>query len=123
MKAVRSLCLVLTATFLLTLGALAEQKHHAGFTLAEDAQVGNTQLKAGDYKAEWTGDGPSVQVQIMKGSKTVATVPAQVVPQKEAVANTDVILKPGDNGTKTVDQIDFAKLKQSLKLGSENSGM
>jgi hypothetical protein len=121
MKAARNLCLVMTALLLLTLGAFADQKHKAGFTLAEPATVGNAQLQPGDYKAEWTGDGPNVQVQIMKGSKTLATVPAQLIQQKETVANTDVVLKPGDNGAKTIDQIDFSN--KSLKLGGDNSGM
>jgi len=121
MKSARNWCLVLTAMLLLTMGAFADQKHKAGFTLAEPAQVGSAQLQPGDYKAEWTGDGPNVQVQIMKGSKTLATVPAQLIQQKETVANTDVVLKPGDNGAKTIDQIDFAN--KSLKLGSASSGM
>ena len=123
MKLARNLCLVMTAMLLLTLGSFADQKHRAGFTLAEAAQVGTTQLPAGDYKAEWTGDGPNVQVAIIKGSKTLVTVPAQVIPQKAEIANTDVVLKAGDNGTRTIDQIDFAKQKQSLKLGSDSSGM
>jgi hypothetical protein len=123
MNVAKKLSLVLTAALLLTLGAFAEQKHHAGFTVGENVQIGSTQLKPGDYKAEWSGDGPNVQVQIMKGSKVVATVPAQVIPQKQELENTAVVYKTGDNGSKTIDQIDFAKQKASLKLGTDSSGM
>jgi len=58
--------------------ALAASKHSEQISLISPTQVANTQLKPGDYTAEWTGSGPQVQVKFIKNGKTVATVPATV---------------------------------------------
>jgi len=44
--------------------------------------VGSTQLPAGDYKVSWTGSGPNVQVTFTQDKKTIATVQANAVEQK-----------------------------------------
>jgi hypothetical protein len=36
-------------------------------------------LPAGDYKFEWSGTGPDVKVNILKGKETVASVSARVI--------------------------------------------
>jgi hypothetical protein len=113
-------------TLLLPLSVLAADKseHHENFTLNDAVQIGNTQLKPGNYKAEWSGNGPTVQVQILQGKKTVATVPAQVVENKQASPYNDVIVKPTTGNTKTIDEIDFANKKEALKLTpAQSSGM
>ena len=47
---------------------------------AETTTIDGKQLKAGDYRLEWTGTGPGVELKILKGRDVVATVPAQIVP-------------------------------------------
>ena len=42
--------------------------------------VGTTELPAGDYKVSWTGADSNVQVTIARNGKTLATVPAKLVP-------------------------------------------
>ncbi len=44
--------------------------------------IGSTQLPAGDYKVTWTGSGSNVQVTLTQDKKTVATVQANAVEQK-----------------------------------------
>jgi len=51
-------------------------------TFAGAVKVGSTQLPAGSYKVTWTGAGPAVQVTLTQGKKTLATVQAKVVEQK-----------------------------------------
>ncbi|HZQ24439.1 MAG TPA: hypothetical protein VFA89_16745 [Terriglobales bacterium] len=126
MKSGKCIGTLLALALLLPLGALAAdngQQHHEKFTLVDSVQVGNTLLQPGDYKAEWNGTGPNVQVEILHGKKTVATVPAQVIEKNQPSPYSDVIVKPNGN-TKTIDEIDFANKKESLKLAQgQSSGM
>ena len=57
----------------------AADAHKGGLTIGSAVQVGGTQLQAGDYALKWDGDGPNVQVSIVRSGKVVATVPARVV--------------------------------------------
>jgi hypothetical protein len=116
MKFAKCFSLVAAITVLLSLSALAADKHEGNFTLTETAQVGSTQLPAGDYKAQWSGTGQDVQVQILQHGKTMATVPGKLVENKEASAYNSVTLKPVDGNVKTIDEIDFAKRKEVVLL-------
>jgi len=115
MKFAKYFSLVATFTMLLSLSAMAADKHDGKFTLPEAAQIGSTQLHAGDYKAEWTGTGQDVQVQIMQHGKTLATVPGKLVENQEASEYSSVTLKPVGN-VKTIDEIDFANRKEAIVL-------
>jgi hypothetical protein len=53
----------------------AGKKNERNVTVTEAVWVGNTLLRAGDYKVKWDGNG-SVQVSFVQGNKSMATVPA-----------------------------------------------
>jgi hypothetical protein len=77
--------IILTAfagTLFLSAGAFAQEK--AKLSLAENVTVQGKTLKPGNYKLEWEGSGPIVQVSIIKGRDTIATVPATVVTEKDS---------------------------------------
>jgi len=116
MKFAKCFSLMAAVTVLLSLSALAADKHEGKFTLTEPAHVGSTQLPAGDYKAQWSGTGQDVQVQIIQHGKTLVTVPGKLVDNKEAAQYNSVIVKPGSGNVKTVDEIDFANRKEALML-------
>lgn len=123
MKFAKYFSLVATVTMLLSLSSFAAEKHDGKFTLTEPAQVGSTQLPAGDYKAQWSGTGQDVQVQIIQHGKTLVTVPGKLVDNKEAAQYNSVTVKPGSRNVKTVDEIDFANRKEALVLSeSQTSG-
>jgi hypothetical protein len=123
MKFAKYFSLVATVTMLLSLSALAADKHEGNFTLTETAQIGSTQLQAGDYKAQWSGTGQDVQVQIIQHGKTLVTVPGKLVDNKEASPYNSVTLKPVSGSEKTVDEIDFANRKEVLVLSqAQTSG-
>jgi hypothetical protein len=44
--------------------------------------VGSVQLPAGDYKVNWTGAGPDVQVTLTRNGKSVVTTSAKVVAER-----------------------------------------
>ncbi len=74
-------------------------KGSASVTVSHDTQVAGKQLKAGDYKLTWTGNGNDVQVTFKLDGKDVATVPAKVVDKdSKAVANAVVV-----NGDKLIE--------------------
>src|SRR4029077_4411204 len=75
MKGSKSLFLGLA--LLLATSAFAANK--GSLQIQEPTSVNGTKLAPGDYKLEWDGTGPSVELSIMQGKKVIAKVPAHVV--------------------------------------------
>jgi hypothetical protein len=116
MKFVKYSVVLAIVTFGLSLGAFAKDRNEGKFTLTETAQIGSTQLKAGDYKVSWEGTGSDVQVKILQGKNVVATTSAKLVDKS---LRTDAVTLGGASGSvKTVDEIDFSNHKQALVFAS-----
>lgn len=96
--------------------------HKGGLTLSAPAQVGGTQLDAGDYAVKWDGAGPSVQVNIIRNGKVVATVPAQVVSLDKKSAYSQADISTGANGERTVTRLQFEGQTFALQIGGEGGG-
>ena len=97
---------------LLPFSAFAKQKDKdtGNFTLYQTTQVGDKQLAPGDYKAEWSGTGSTLQVNILKDKQVVATTQAKLVSgnsQDEVTVN---------DSTKKLEQINFGRMRQTLVL-------
>ena len=90
---------------LVSVPALAA-KNSENITLSKPVTVGTTQLPAASYKVTWTGDGSSAQVTLAHG-KSVVTVPAKVVDQKN---NEDSVLTQSTNGATILKSINFSKV-------------
>jgi hypothetical protein len=114
MKAVRFVAIAAILASCFSLSAFAKDKNEAKFTLPDTAQLGSTQLKPGDYKLQWDGTGPTVQVKVLKGKQVVATSSAKLVEKKETTGTDAVTLGPGNGTVKSLDQVDFSNGKQSL---------
>jgi hypothetical protein len=114
MKAVRWIVVVSILASGLSLSAFAKDKNEAKFTLPSTAQIGSTELKPGDYKAQWDGTGPDVQVKILKGKDVVATAPAKLVEKNGGSGVDAVTLGTGSGTVKSLDQVDFHGGRQSL---------
>ena len=54
----------------------AAVKNSAGVTFDKPLRVAAAELKPGDYKVEWEGAGPQVEVRFLQEGKVVATAPA-----------------------------------------------
>jgi len=114
--------LVLGLAMLLASAAFASNKDNKGsLQLYDSASVGGTQLKAGSYNVKWDGDGANVQVNVLKGSKVVATVPAHMIDLAEKPANDSAIVKKNADGTESVAEIHFSGRKQALAIGNNTS--
>jgi len=68
----------------LPLAANAAAKNVAHVEIDKTVKAGTADLPKGDYKIEWSGTGPSVQVTFIKGNFS-ATVPARAVERHHEV--------------------------------------
>lgn len=110
--------LVMGLALLLASSAFATTK--GKLILQAPTTVNGTKLKAGDYKLEWDGSGPNVEVSIVQGNKVLAKVPAKVVDLNSAPPNSAAILKLNGDGTSTLSGARFQGKKFALELGSES---
>jgi hypothetical protein len=112
----------LTALAMLTLAlstlTFAVSKNQGNFTLPGTTRVGSTDLRAGQYKAEWKEEtGGAVKVDILQHGKTVATAEGKLKDLPEPSPYDAVITKQLSDNAKTIDEIDFSNRKQALVLG------
>ncbi len=111
------------SSLLFCAGAFAGNTIKKSLHLYETATVEGRQLAPGDYKVEWSGSGPDVKVNILKGKETVATLSAQVVSQGAANQQDGYVLKPVNNGTQSIADIFFSGEKYDLKIDQSANAM
>ncbi|PYX75756.1 MAG: hypothetical protein DMG78_03335 [Acidobacteria bacterium] len=107
----------------LTLASSAFAASKANLTLNNPTSINGTSLKAGEYKLQWDGNGPNVEVSIMQGKKVVAKVPAKLVDLNQSSANDAALLKQNSDGTTTLAGARFQGKKFALELGEASDGM
>jgi len=119
MKQMKCTALLSMLALLFPLGALARDKNQHSVAIPESVLVGGAQLKPGNYKVEWQGNGPEVQVNFVRDGKTVATVPGTLKTNDANVVD-DIVTDTSTNA-KTLKEIDFSRGKESLVF--DQSGM
>lgn len=107
---------VLAGLLALPVTAFAKDKNEGNLMLSSPVQVGSTQLEPGSYKVEWQGSGPTVNVDILQDNKTVVTSPAKVVTYSEGVDAVVTGPAAADPQKTTLQEIDFGKQKEGLRL-------
>ena len=107
----------------LTLASTAFAASKANLTLNSPTSVNGTNLKPGDYRLEWDGNGPNVEVSIKQGKKVVTKVPAKVVDLDKASSNDSAVLKQNGDGSTTLSGVRFQGKKYALELGEAGDGM
>ncbi len=83
--------------------------------------VKGTARKPGDYKIEWDGNGPSVELSIMQGKKVITKVPAHVVDLSRPAANDAAVVKKGDDGNSSLSEVRLSGKKFAFAVGEEAS--
>ncbi|MGC2185625.1 MAG: hypothetical protein WA637_20325 [Terriglobales bacterium] len=106
----------LVGLLLLPAGAFARDKNEGNLKLFDPVRVGSTQLQPGDYKVEWNGTGPTVNVDILRDKKTVATTSAKLIGYTSGYDA--VVTKPATSKTQANDleEVDFGKQKAGLQF-------
>jgi hypothetical protein len=112
---------VMGLALLLASSAFAATK--ASLNLQSPTTISGTKLKAGDYKLEWDGSGPNVEVSIMQGRNVLAKVQAKVVDLNSPSANNAAVVIRNNDGTSTLSGARFAGKKFALELGDSGDGM
>jgi hypothetical protein len=120
-KQIKYAALLSMIALLSTVNALARDKNQHSVQISDSVQVGGTQLKPGNYKLEWQGTGPEVQVNFVRDGKTVATAPGTLKTNDPHVTQDDMVTSTTSLNTKTLKEIDFSHNKESLVF--EQSGM
>lgn len=115
MKGAKSLFLGLA--LLLATSAFAANK--GSLQVQEPVDVNGTKLAPGDYKIEWDGNGPSVELSIMQGKKLIAKVPAHVVDLSRPAQNDAAVIKAGADGSKELTEVRLSGRKFAFAVGEE----
>jgi len=114
MKSVTYLAVVLSLGLLLPYGAFARDKNQRSVDISDPVQIGGTNLKPGNYKVQWEGTGPTVQVKFLQSGKTVATAPAKLQMNDAQVLGDGLVTDGATDSTRTLREIDFAHQKEAL---------
>jgi hypothetical protein len=119
------LTVVLTLTCLLGLGgsARAARGNARSVEISDVGQIGSTQLKPGNYKVEWQGTGPAVQVSFQQNGKTMVTVPGTLKTNDDQVTQDAIVTEATSTGTSTLKEIDFGHQKLALVFDQNPGGM
>ena len=121
-KYFQHLAILSTFALLFPLGALARDNAHS-VDIFDAVQIGGTQLKPGNYKVEWQGDGPAVQVSFQHNGKIVATVAATLKTNDAGVTRDAIMTEATSPDTATLKEIDFGHQKQALVFDQNQGGM
>jgi ABC-type nitrate/sulfonate/bicarbonate transport system substrate-binding protein len=113
--------LILGFAVLLATSAFAANK--ASLQLNHSVTVNGMQLKAGDYKVQWDGSGPTVELSITQGKNVVAKVPARIVDLSTPAPNDAAVTRRNDDGSSTLAGLRFQGKKIALELGESSDGM
>jgi hypothetical protein len=114
-KAILAIILMMTPVAL-----LAAQKNSGSVTFSETVTVNGTQIPPGDYRVEWRGTGPSVEVTILKAGKVLLSSPATLVNGKTIVGE-GFETRDRENDSRILDAIDWANL--SLRFDQAKAGI
>jgi len=113
--------LVMGLALLLASSAFAGTK--ADLVLNNPTTLNGTKLKAGEYKLEWDGSGPNVEVSILQGKKVVAKVPAKVVDLGTPSQNNAAVVTTNSDGSTSLAGVRFQGKKFGIDLGETSDGM
>lgn len=121
MKLIKYTVLLSMLALLSSVFALARDNNQHSVEIPDVLQVGSAHLQPGNYKVEWQGTGPEVQVNFLRNGKTVATVPGTLKTNNTRVVQADVVTGTTSANTRTLEEIDFGRNKESLVF--ERTGM
>jgi hypothetical protein len=112
---------VMGLALMLASSAFAATK--ASLNLQHPTIINGTKLKAGDYKLEWDGSGPNVEVSIIQGKNVLTKVPAKVVDLSSPSQNSAAVVTLNSDGTSTLSGARFEGKRFALELGDASEGM
>lgn len=109
------------AAFFCASAAFAGGVNKGSLSLNEKVNVDGKTLDAGNYKVEWNGDGPNVQVNLLRGKETVATFPAQVTAGTTRNLDNAYGAVQGSDGSRSLTAIYIGGKRTILEVGQNSS--
>ena len=91
--------------------------------ISHPVTVNGTQLKPGDYKVEWDGSGPNVEVSISQGKNVIAKTSAHVVDLTAAPTNSAAVTRTNSDGSSSLAGARFGGKKIALEFGEASDSM
>ena len=113
--------LVMGLALLLASSAFAATK--GSLQLTNAVTVNGTTLKPGDYKLQWEGSGPNVELSIMQGKNVIAKASAHVVDLDKPSSNDAAVIRKDESGSRSLTGVRFQGKKFALDLGESNDAM
>jgi calcineurin-like phosphoesterase len=114
---------VLTLACVFGLGGSALARDHAhSVDINEAVQIGTTTLKPGNYKVDWQGTGPEVQVTFAQFGKIVATVPGTLKTNDDPFRQDATVTQATSTGT-SLKELDFHRQKEAIVFDQSIAGM
>jgi hypothetical protein len=113
--------LVLGLALMLASSAFAASK--GSLQLSDAVTLNGTTLKAGEYKVQWEGSGPNVEVSILQGKNVVATTTAHVVDLQSPSDSDAAVTRRNDSGPNSLSGLRFQGKKIALELTDAGHAM
>ncbi len=106
----------------LLLSASAFAANRGSLELTNPASVAGKQLAAGKYNISWEGEGPGIQLNILKGNKVVATTPARVTNVDHSSEYNEAVVNVNGDGSRSLTEIRLSGKKYVLEIGTDAGG-
>jgi hypothetical protein len=113
--------LVLGLALVLASSAFAATK--GSLQLSNPVTVNGTQLKPGNYKLQWEGSGPNVELSILQGKNVVAKAPAHVIALQTPSANDAAVTRQNSSGPNSLAGVRFQGKTIALELADASDSM
>jgi len=112
---------LVSAVLLFASVTFADEANKTTVRFSQKVTVDGKTLDSGKYTAQWTGEGPNVQVTLLRGKDAVATFAAQI--KQESTPNpTDAIgTTDGPDGSKQLTSIYPNGKRVSIQVGSSDA--
>ena len=91
--------------------------------ISHPVTLNGTALKPGDYKVEWDGSGPNVEVSILQGKNVIAKTSAKVVDLAAAPDNNAAVTRTNSDGSSSLAGARFGGKKIALEFGEASDSM
>jgi UDP-N-acetylmuramyl tripeptide synthase len=101
--------------------AIAGENNKATVRISQNVTVDGKPLDPGKYTAQWTGEGPNVQVTLTRGKDTVATFAAQIRQETSRNSTNAIGTSEGPNGTKQLTSIYPDGKEFSIQIGDSSA--
>ena len=120
MKMSRVSILLFGATLLFSSAALAGETNKGTLRLDDKVVVDGKPLAPGNYRVEWDGSGPTVQVKLLQGKQAVATIPAHLTEQASPNSQDGYATTAEPDGSRALTAIFFKRFTLQIDQNETN---